>query len=208
MWVDLYVRPEDEAELEEMLSLHRRMGYKIVGVDKGFLQTRGEVALIASRELGVKIIPVEVLEPRNVGEARAALRRVRRGELTLGRPRNPQLFRLFSRDSRVRVLEVCPKLSWGIDAPGAELMRRGSTVIGVDLSLLLERVERLAWLSELIARATKHAVPLTVYSGARTWDMLWHPAHVRALVESLGFPGSLAASALRPAFIELTELRA
>jgi len=206
LWVDIYVNPDSVEELVKMLKLYRRMGYSAIGVDRAFLKRhKKSIASLGEEVLGatkVRLLPTAYIKCKGEREAKALVRKAfDSGCLIIGSALDLSAFRFFSRDSRVRVVELKPKFTMNVDRNEALLLKTGSSALGINLSYLLRSPAMMSWLSTAISRVLKYSISLVLYSGAKRWNELWHPRQVYSLFESLGFHGRQGLLALRPFFM-------
>jgi len=202
LWVDLLVCPKSREEFVRIAELCRKMGYSTLGVESSFFEREQEFVKRCAAEASVETLPVAYVKGRGWGHARSAVERARSARTVIvGVPTDAASLRLFSRDKRVRVVEITRFVVKYLDRNEAALLREGGSMLGLNLSALLRSFAALSWMSKAVGAALKYGVPLVAYSSAAKWSEVWHPRSVYALFESMGYPGRLGLSALKPPIV-------
>lgn len=200
LFSDMYISPKDRDSLIRILTLEKKLGYENVGIDPDLLKSIGPVSEKIREK--IKIFPIKIIEAKEEGLARKKIKKIDRKDLILiGRTTTPAVFRFFSKDSRIRIIEAFPKIIKFLDKNEAELLKIGESVIGVNLSRLVEKPANLSWFSQVVKKSHYFGIPLVLYSGATTWNQLWHPRVLYSIYENIGLDGKLAYSDLSPPFL-------
>ncbi len=200
LFSDIYISPKDRKSLTHILQLEKKLGYKNIGIDPDLLKSIGPISEKIREK--INILPTKIIEANEEGIARKKIKKIERRDLILiGRTSTPAVFRFFSKDSRIRVIEAFPKIIRFLDKNEAELLKIGESVIGVNLSRLVEKPINLSWFSQVVKKSHYFGIPLVLYSGATTWNQLWHPKILYSIYENIGLEGKLAYSDLSPPFL-------
>ncbi len=197
-YTDLLVKPRSFDEAVYMMKLLKKMGYCTVGVDVGIGSEKIRSLREKGETMGMRVLEVVTLNAKDEREAKKAVSELGRGRIVIGKPRSPSVLRFFSRDSRVHVVEPVPRLTKLFDRNQSALMKQGRSMLGLNLSILLRDPSLLPWFDRMISFALRYGVDLVLYSGASSWNMLWHPRIVRHLLSSMGYSGRVGLAALSP----------
>ncbi len=190
-FTDLYTEPSSREEAYKIILYSKKLGYSWIGVKKDSIPETWQVS-----QEKINVVEVNRIEAESEKEAKSKLNKLNgQREIVIGKAKGPGALRVFSRDSRVRVLELTPRLTVLLDKNQATLMKMGETYLGINLSIIKKNPAMLSWFEAVIARALKHGIKIIVYSGARNWSYLWHPRTIVSLITSIGFPKEIAFTA-------------
>lgn len=181
--VDAYVRPKDEEELNKILELEERFGYRAIGVGAHFLKVSKNKILT---------FPVRVVSAESEEKAKVALKECKKGELVISRPRDPGSLRVFSRDKRSHIVEIPPKLIHLMDRNEAEILKVGKSFIGFSLSTIIYEPKNYWWLSFLLNYSIKYNVNFIIFSGATRFEELVHPKIALSILMDAGVSREIA----------------
>ncbi len=202
MYTDLLVEPREGIEALRIIKVARRMGYRVIGLREDKLESDKAKILGEASKLGVKVLNVVEVESSSELEAKKIVRRVYSNDKVLiGIPQTPSALRFFSRDTRVRVVEIPPRLTKLLDRNQAKLMLQGESLVGIRLSRLLKKVKLVPWLDKILSFSIRYGVDVIMYSGARDWSMLWHPKTIISLLSMMGYPRGFAKTVLNPCIV-------
>ncbi len=189
VFTDHYVRPAPR-EAGKVLEREVFLGFRRVGLDhRLFYQLEG------SFRRRVSVFPVKFIEASSEAEAKKHLRRIE-DTVVIGRAKGPGALRVFSRDSRVDVVELTPRLTRLFDRNEAKLLMQGLSYVGINLSIIGKSPRMLPWIRSILARCFKHGIKPLVYTGASNPSSVWSPKSIYSLVRSLGFPRGFSLSVL------------
>ena len=199
MYTDLLLKPEEDEEAIRIFKIARRMGYRIIGLTSDKNLCRENRIVEEASRLGLKILRVVEIETGNEASARKLVRKTYDGnKILIGIPKSPSALRFFSRDTRVKVVEIPPKLTKLLDRNQAKLMLQGESLIGIRLSRIADKIKLIPWMDKILSFSVRYGVDTVLYSGAREWNMLWHPKTIISLISMLGYPKDFAKTVITP----------
>jgi RNase P/RNase MRP subunit p30 len=173
------VNPASIKEAKRIVRIAQKLGYRKLGVN-------AKVYHPSLRQTkGIEVYPVVRIDAVGLTEAKKSVRE-NSGKLIFARARDASTLRFFSRDSRVWVVELTPRLTKLFDKDEAKLLRLGGSVVGINLSILKKNLVMLGWVQGIIGRTLKYGLKTIVYSGARRAEDLWPPLSILNLLESIG----------------------
>jgi ribonuclease P/MRP protein subunit RPP1 len=189
MLADLHINPRDKSDAEAMARTAHIMGIRVVGLeasDPGSFQQAAK----AFEDYGI-----EVLSRITIDGSRwtGVLRRLRRVwgsfDIVAVKAQSPEVIRNSARDSRVSLVVLTPQLARYMDRSQAQLLRRGGTLLEVQLRPLLYSKDprrELRGFAIIVRRAVAYEAPLVLSSAATTVYEMWHPRTVASLLTLLG----------------------
>ncbi|MEM3535464.1 MAG: hypothetical protein QW039_05635 [Fervidicoccaceae archaeon] len=186
--LDAYVIPRSPKDLNDILKAEKLFGYRAVGVDYSSLPSN-----ISSEEISV--FPVRAVSASTEAEAKEILHNIRKNDaLNIARANGAGALRVFSRDSRIHIVEISPKLAQYLDSNQAKLLKVGRSLLGFSLSSIQDDLRNVWWLSYLTKYSVKYSIGMVIYSGARELSELAHPKIVLSMLVQTGLTREMALS--------------
>lgn len=189
---DIYIKPNSVEELESILEMEKKLGYRYVGIDANFMGKDYKIPRDLYTGYTIKIVAATENEAKN------ALKNVKKDNpLVIGFAKDQGAMRVFSRDRRVDILEVEPRLLHFLDRNQSILMKQGKTALGINLKIIRENPRFVAVVDYYVKFSLKYLVPLVVFSESNSIYDTWPRPTVMHLFRYLAYSISEVAYILK-----------
>ncbi|MCE4605819.1 MAG: hypothetical protein F7B59_00600 [Desulfurococcales archaeon] len=179
-YIDLSVNPEECGSLTPICEKARLLGYKLIGVNKDFL----EKCNVKCYDL--TFIPRVVLEEKNLGDLRKKARNL--DSLVVVTVDKLSDLRRVPLVRNVNVIRINPDMAKYIDKSQARLLARSMKLLELPLPIFTSTKNNLYRFAIAIRRMHAYDIPYALVSDAKSAYELWHPRMVKGLLELLGIP--------------------
>jgi len=174
------INPEDCDSLISICKKARLIGYRLIGVNKVFL----EKCNVECNDLTV--IPRVVLEEKNLRDIRKKARG-KNGLVVVTVDKLTELRRI-PLVKNVNMIRITPDIAKHIDKSQARLLARSMKLLELSLPTFISTKNNLYRFAIAIRRMHAYDIPYTLVSDAKNADELWHPRMIKGLLELLGIP--------------------
>ena len=195
-YIDFYIKPMRQSEIEKMFARLKGLGYAKVGVDSS-LYNKINIKKIGEK-YGVRVFWINLIEATNRREAARKLSMIEKtpNALNLIHARGVDAARYAGTSKKLAGMLLEPGYEKFVDKSTAKLFRdRGWGIIVIPLKYLLgapksRRIWRFYYLS--LRRAYAYNINISLASAASTPEELWHPYSAAGVASLFGVPGEFA----------------